>query len=958
MIRPAACRGCPFDDGGKVDAFVGFHGPRNAKLCAIAESPGEDEVKKEEPLVGRTGYEFNVATKVAGIKREEVLLGNTILCRPPRQFSLDDRGWMQAIHHCYRNHVGPIVDTVQPQSVILMGAAATLAFTGFRPVVRTLGGRKVTLNGVENIRGSAYRAQEMTASVLRQDLIVGPAKWGGSNPWLVPTLHPAFILRGNQHLKPLLAHDMDRAVRFANGSAAVVNPDPKLFDLHAEPYDVLYNLTSPANPNAIGLDVEVNDSGKVTMIGIGTEAHDGRVWVTALTEGIRSLLKQSDADKTAHNIMFDLKMIASEVKEPWFDTMIAASLVQPALPKSLHEVTSLHGMSDSYWYWKDLDHNPRTQHVTKLRLGLPDTFVDFDRLYNAFDVWWMMRDRASLIGQMRHYKLIEMFRNIQMALVTELIKLESNGMPVDRAVMKEMKQRAQDQIALLEVQAHEIVAMRTTLRANKELSTVVALADARSEIAASTFDEAHCREHPDYNGRVKRTKCPTCLACWEMMRPVYNESNKIVGSARGKAERAAYFKSGSTKDWQWVLFAPKEVGGFGLKSSMKTKLKKAESVGKDAIRGLLATADLEDDVRALLLARFNIARLSSRISRYLSSDITEDNRMHPAYSMHATLNGRFASGTDETDGDKPSSQYHINAMNYPEDCRRIVVAPVGYEFVSFDYSQIEAWTTAMGVWKVTGSRAYWNMLSTPGLDIHQMTADLMTTEIRKRIADHPPIARYPGKRVRHLWTYGGTAKVMSKILAGDGVTYRIAQAGERALELLHPDIVEYKKMRIRHVSKSMMDRNPFGRVCFYTVGKKGTEIVVDEPNVPISWWPSSTAHDIAKLAWLKLKMEMGYWPQCRIINHMHDSWLFEVPQIHFDRDAFIRKISDILTAPVHALRQYHPDGLPFVPRVNIEIGTNWAPSGHEHGKDCAPGTLCLQDENATGLTEIEVPILT
>lgn len=942
MKRPPSCTGCPFYDGGRADAFVPFVGPLNAQIVAIAESPGRDEVGKEEPLVGPSGFAFNTACRFAGIERSRTLIGNTILCRPPKPYDQKDPDWMAAISHCALKHTRPILDNTQPNAVILIGAAALLAHTGFRPVVTKIAGRTKTLNGIENVRGSAYRASELMPTM-------SPPlpKWGGRDPWIVPTIHPAFVLRGNQHLKPLLSMDFAKAIRLARGlsseserSAKPDGPVPAKFDLHAEPTDVVYALK---DLDAFGYDIETNESGAVTMIGLG--AADGRVWVTRLAQGIRDLLSMSTADKTGHNIAFDIKGIASGVREPWFDTIVAAGLVQPALPKSLHETASIYG-PDSYFYWKDLDKNDRTQFVAKKRYGLPDTFTDWDRFYNALDVWWTMRVRSALLEEMRELGLIELFRYTQMALMPELLKIERIGMPVDTGMAKKLRGEAREEIKRLEGVVDAKIKERLTSRVVEAQYTHDKLIEAQD---AATMYPA-CQEHPEYAGKTKRSKCPTCFAIWKAVNPIYKSFAKDITNARNSISRAQEFKSGSADDWRWLLFAPKDKGGFGLKTKMKTKVGQKSSVGKDAIRGMLALANLDEDLRAILLARLHIAQLGSRLGKFLSPSVEGDGRMHPAYTLFKALNGRLTSGLDETDSDKPNSKHKINAQNYPEDCRRIVVARPGTEFISYDYSQIEAWTTAMGVWKVTGSRAYWDMLSTPGLDIHQMTADLMTRKMREMGGEERPIIRYQGKRIRHLWTYNGTAKVMAKILAGDGVTYEIAKAGEKALIELHPDVVEYKNARIRIVSRALIDRNPFGRICVFTVGKRGNELVVDDPNVPISWWPASTAHDIAKRAWLRLAERLKRWPGCNIINHMHDSFLFEIPEMDpAKRDEFINMVKMTMEEGVFVLSQWHPDGVPFVPRVEIEAGRNWGP-WHEHDSKCKED--CRKPVNLDGLRKI------
>lgn len=884
-----------------------FVGGRDSRLACLAESPGEQEVIAEEPLVGRSGYAFNTALGIARIPREKVLIGNTILCRPPFAYE-GNKIWEAAIAHCGRAHVRPVLDEATPEVVILMGGAALLAFTGMRPFTRHAHGRSIPYNGIEAVRGSAYRASE----ILPPSPAIGLPKWGGGNPWLIPSLHPAYILRGNQHLKPLLAQDFDKAVRIIGGTGDFGGPKMADFELDAKAADVVYGLMGA---DAFAYDVETDEEDKVTMIGLGRQ-QDRKVWVTGLGEALRAFLATSLAEKGGHNIAFDLKAIGSPVAPPWFDTIIAAALVQPAMPKSLADCASIYGYDD-YWYWKDLPYNPRTQQVARARLGLNDTFGNWERLYNALDVWWTMVVRKALLRGMRTYRLSELFRDTQMALLPELLKLERIGMPVDLEVARSLKAKAKWEVRRLEREVKGIVVARTVGRVMLAKRTLDAVNQQAAGAIAAVKAALGCPQHHEYNGRTKRSKCPTCFRLWEALRPLMGDLTTATRKAQAAVIRAGEFNSGSAKDWKWLLYAPKDQGGFGFTSRVKTKNKDVSS-GKDAVRGMLALANLHDDARTVLRARLRIGQLESRIGKFLSPTIAADGRMHPSYSMYTALNGRFNSGIDETDADKPTSEYPINAQNFPEDCRRIVVAPAGRRFTSMDYAQIEAWTSAMAVWKTIGSRAYWDLLSTPGVDIHTMTAELIG-----KILGHP-IIRFQGKRIRHLWTYGGTKAVMAKILAGDGVTFEIARAGEKALEQMHPDIVEYKRVRIVNISRSLFDRNPFGRICFFTVGKRGSELTVDDPNVPLAWLPASTAHDIAKRAWLRLAKVLTNWPGCWIINHMHDSWLFETPDWdERQQGCFVADVRGALEFPVHELRTWTPDGESFVPRVDVTSGYNW-----------------------------------
>ena len=82
MISPPAdCKGCGLCAGrhnivlpyGKMDSGVVF----------IGEAPGENEDLQGKPFVGRAGKILDDAMEKAGISRSEIIITNTVKCRPP-----------------------------------------------------------------------------------------------------------------------------------------------------------------------------------------------------------------------------------------------------------------------------------------------------------------------------------------------------------------------------------------------------------------------------------------------------------------------------------------------------------------------------------------------------------------------------------------------------------------------------------------------------------------------------------------------------------------------------------------------------------------------------------------------------------------------------------------------------------------------------------------------------------
>lgn len=58
-------------------------GPANAEIMLIGEGPGANEDEQGLPFVGQAGKFLSELLAQAGLKREDVWIGNVVKCRPP-----------------------------------------------------------------------------------------------------------------------------------------------------------------------------------------------------------------------------------------------------------------------------------------------------------------------------------------------------------------------------------------------------------------------------------------------------------------------------------------------------------------------------------------------------------------------------------------------------------------------------------------------------------------------------------------------------------------------------------------------------------------------------------------------------------------------------------------------------------------------------------------------------------
>ena len=132
-------------------------GCQTAELMIVGEAPGKNEDLKGLPFVGQSGKLLEELLAEIGIKREEVFITNVVKCRPPSNRNPEE----VEVETCFPHLVGQ-VNLIQPRVILTLGAFAARMITNMEEPISKLRGRVFT---------------------------------GPGAPYVVPTFHPAYILR-------------------------------------------------------------------------------------------------------------------------------------------------------------------------------------------------------------------------------------------------------------------------------------------------------------------------------------------------------------------------------------------------------------------------------------------------------------------------------------------------------------------------------------------------------------------------------------------------------------------------------------------------------------------------------------------------------------------------------------------------------------------------------------------
>lgn len=146
-------------------------GTTNAKIMLVGECPGRDEMLLNEPFVGECGKFLNKMLLQAGLKREDLLISNTLKCacrtgnrnRPPTN---------EEISIC-KDWLWQEIQMVKPAKIVTLGKVPTSLLLGrYIPKSYTL----------KSIFGKSFAVDYTSATI-------------------IPCYHPSYIMVRNPKLE-------------------------------------------------------------------------------------------------------------------------------------------------------------------------------------------------------------------------------------------------------------------------------------------------------------------------------------------------------------------------------------------------------------------------------------------------------------------------------------------------------------------------------------------------------------------------------------------------------------------------------------------------------------------------------------------------------------------------------------------------------------------------------------
>jgi len=156
----AGCKSCVLHQT-RTQTVFGAGSP-SAGIMFVGEAPGADEDKQGEPFVGRAGKLLTKMIEAIGFRRKDVYIANVLKCRPPQNRDPRPEEVAACEHFLVRQ-----IKLIKPLVICALGAHAAKTLLQTDDSIGKLRGRFFDYHGVP----------------------------------LIPTYHPAFLLRSSQSKK-------------------------------------------------------------------------------------------------------------------------------------------------------------------------------------------------------------------------------------------------------------------------------------------------------------------------------------------------------------------------------------------------------------------------------------------------------------------------------------------------------------------------------------------------------------------------------------------------------------------------------------------------------------------------------------------------------------------------------------------------------------------------------------
>jgi uracil-DNA glycosylase family 4 len=826
--KPNFCARCPINH--LTTGYVPFSRGTGNQLF-IGEAAGEQEAAEGKPFVGGAGQWLNSLLKASKLSRPSLNIINTIGCRPPQNIFPGSQEWRftdrqtarAAVEYCAQHHLRPAVNSRSWSRVVALGDQALRAVT--------------SKAGISLWRGSPLPLR------------------GTSAPKVMPTLHPAYIMR-NSDLFSVVVSDLRKQ--------ATVPPEK--YELWPTPGEL-----SGYRPAEVAFDFEWDQDGNITLCGLSDRHYHATV-ATFAPEYLGELKQIFEGAKAliGHNIigadMRHFERLGWDVSQAeLYDTMLMQHLVQPDMPHSLAFTASVF-TNKPFWKGKEAEaeelddgtlvggaqwrtwNDPDALPIELGGYGGCRSAEEAYRLYNARDTDASFQCAGPLLALLKRYGLEFVYWNVSVPAAFICRDMGEAGLRIDRSRLSDIRETLTERIAKLEQQLPE------GLRPYEEpCQRQVEAPEGTYRVKRKVCRGDRKTKHPEaellFEAPDQILACPVC-------------GRELLA---GKMELAKVVKVPGTRrvvPWnssdQVMTYATETLG---LKPVINKKTESA-SADKNA-RKVWGRQHTEFSIVDQL------KKASTLRQSFAKEDLIKVDRMYFNLLVHGTAEGRLSSSGRRRGID-------LNIQNQPKDIRVIYLPDYDdWGILNLDIVQGENMLTA---W-LAKDWERWERLNTAGFDEHSyMASKFFNKPIDLVMKDGPEeYLRKPGKIINHGRNYGLGVVTTVDYLAAEGFYYSQADVREM-IEIWKREnrrTAQWQQETIETAERQGFLENSFGRKRWFQGKNFATKA--------LAFLPASTLADMV------LRMMIAHYPgrfakelaslRLQVVGTLPDPWQLRI-QVH------------------------------------------------------------------------------
>lgn len=916
--KPAkSCAGCILYEPplGGSSGYIPNTGTGESGVLVIAEAGGQDEAAAGVPLVGKSGFALFQNLGRVGIDREGMMLHNVLSCRPPDN---------KLVKMWYENEV---IEKCSPNlDATIAQMQAICEYNGKHLVIITLG------------RTAFKRVMNFTdkSPVMRKDYLVYPHWNDKYKAWVLAENHPAFLVRGNNHLWPTLQFTFRRALEIAENGLVLdvpqylLDPAPQTFaqwvtdyfkELEANPTTTYlsYDIETPYKQGKDEGDLpkEDGDDWRILRCSFSYKPNEGVSvpWNASYLPYLEQLFASTGIGCSWNGSMYDDVRIASQVPMNLnrVDSMVAWHVLNSALPKGLGFVSPFYCKNMSMW--KHLSDTEPAYYNSRDSDACLQNFIGIKRDLITNNLWEVYERHVIKLNEALNY-------------------MTGKGVLLDKVLRQEAETKLQTLLDVTEI-----------------------------KMEAAVPKEAR-RLHPK-NGYKKVPNDLTGLVAIEVRAKVKKCS--ICGVEKPLKK---HFKAGTVCEdgfsfeveetvQRWAKPLEFKVSKLGLSKYQGVLKHQAQLSRKDRKITFDETAIMKlvkkypnDPLYPLILEHREVSKLIGTYIGITQPDgkirggmqVGKDNRIHTTYNHNPTTLRLASAEPNLQNLPRPKGADDLASI-----IRNLVVAAPGHIFEATDFSGIEA----LLVGYFASSKEYMRLCK---LDVHSYYTSYALNALDGRVSGNDlPLLEWDDtklatrlaeikkefkhernnlyKHLVHAINFGqGASGAQAKIFSETGVNFPLTTITKvmAVYKELFPLIPRWHQATLLQVEKDGFLRNPFGYVHRFSrpfeyekIGGLWQKRQGPDSNKIWAFLPQSTASGIIKEALLRLYFnrfeEAGQYLRMQI----HDELFSEVPEDKLDEELKVKQ--EEMGRPVPELRLPASFGMGEYLSVGVEskFGKRW-----------------------------------